>query len=97
VVLLPRQLMEALAQLPCDGPGLARTDQPAITLDNGHDLRRGAAQKALIRSEHVVACQRHLPYWNIGRAGKIQDRATGDAFEDAGVRRRRADLAFLDD
>src|SRR5947209_3859972 len=57
---LPRQRVEALAQLAGDRTGLAVADRPAVRLDHRHDLSGGAGQEALVGGVDVVPSLRDL-------------------------------------
>src|SRR5262249_23172118 len=84
-------------QFTSDWTGFAIADWTAVAFHDRNHLGSGAGQEYLIRGKDIVARQRRFLHRNAGRAGQIHDGIAGDAFEDAGIGRRRFEDTVLDD
>ena len=88
-LLLPYERVEVGRQPGRDRAGNSLAHLPSINVDDGDHLRRRAGQEAFLRGIDVVPRERGLAAVNPCRVGKFHHRSPRDAFEDAGVGRRR--------
>src|SRR5262245_42249907 len=87
--LLASELAEAVDKVASDRPGLSVADRAAVDFHDRDDFGRTPGKKTLVGDVNIVTRERHFADFDAGRAGQFNHRIASDAFEDAGVERRR--------
>ena len=76
-----------------DRPRLAVADRAAVDLHHRNHFRGAAGEKTFVGDVHVVLRERHFADFNFRRAGHLDHRVARDAFQNAGIDRRRLQYA----
>ena len=94
---LPSEMEKSFSKLSGDGPRFAVAKDAPIDLDDGNHLGGCAAQEALFSRVQVLASERHFLHGDCCLSGQLDNGPASDALENAGIQRRRAELALLND
>src|SRR5215208_2789270 len=91
----PHERLEPRPKISGDRSSLAGADHPAIELAYGNQLARGASEKRLIRSVHVITVENGLVDAISGLHGQLDNSVSSHALENAGIGRWSPDVTIL--